>query len=215
VVLTAGLGALSTPGTSGALLTECRARPAPATSQWLRPCTPPALPTARSSVLRGINEGSRDSPVRSAPHPWPSRWDEDPFGFTLELRTPPLPAAHAKGRARQRARARDYTTDITSALLTASPLAKCDIVSQRQIRMVATFHRPAEADGVNRRESILSPGVCVPLLLDRMEDRVCQGRARSDRCGIPHEEALLRSPTTGQGQRPSPWLARGRRRQRP
>jgi hypothetical protein len=55
------------------------------------------------------------------------------FGFPLGLRTLPLPATHAKGGARHRARARDYTTDITSALLTASPLAKCDLVSQRQI----------------------------------------------------------------------------------
>ena len=54
------------------------------------------------------------------------------FGVSLGLRTLPLPATHAKGGARHRARARDYTTDITSALLTASPLAKCDLVSQRQ-----------------------------------------------------------------------------------
>nr|GID87489.1 hypothetical protein Ade03nite_64130 [Actinoplanes derwentensis] len=47
------------------------------------------------------------------------------------LRTPPLPATHAKEGARQRARARDYTTDITPVLLTASPLAKCDLVSQQ------------------------------------------------------------------------------------
>ena len=33
------------------------------------PYTPPDHPTARSSVLRGIHKGSRDSPVRSAPHP--------------------------------------------------------------------------------------------------------------------------------------------------
>ena len=71
-------------------------------------------------------------------------WDRGPSAFPLGLRTPPLPAAHAKGRARQRARARDYTTDITSALLTASPLAKCDIVSQRQIRMFVSSasHKP-------------------------------------------------------------------------
>jgi hypothetical protein len=55
------------------------------------------------------------------------------FGFPLGLRTLPLPATHAKGGARHRAHARDYTTDITSALLTASPLAKCDIVSQRHV----------------------------------------------------------------------------------
>ena len=72
------------------------------------------------------------------------------FGFPLGLRTPPLPAAHAKGGARHRARARDYTTDITSALLTASPLAECDIVSQRQmnapaeLRLTSTRTAPHE-----------------------------------------------------------------------
>ena len=65
------------------------------------------------------------------------RMERGSFGFPLGLRTPPLPATHAKGGARHRARARDYTTDITPALLTASPLAKCDIVSQRQISALA------------------------------------------------------------------------------
>jgi DNA invertase Pin-like site-specific DNA recombinase len=94
-----------------------------------------------AGIARELNERRIPSPgvygrVRN-PHRAraPSRWGEDSFGFPLGLRTPPLPAAHAKGGARQQARAWDYATDITSALLTASPLAECDIVSQRQIRM--------------------------------------------------------------------------------
>jgi len=60
------------------------------------------------------------------------RMGQRSFGFPLGLRTLPLPATHAKGGARHRARARNYAADIMSALLTASPLAKCDIVSQQQ-----------------------------------------------------------------------------------
>jgi hypothetical protein len=98
------------------------------------PVIPPDTSTARGSALRGINKVH-------AIHPSGLPLTRDPRDGTgtprlpLGLRTPPLPAAHAKGRARQRARARDYTTDITSTVLTASPIAKCDIVSQRRIRM--------------------------------------------------------------------------------
>lgn len=138
------------------------------------PCTPPMHPTARSSVLRGINEGSRNSPVRSAPHPWPPRGDEDSSGFPLGLRTPPLPAAHAKGGARQQARARDYTTDITPVLLTASPLAKCDIVSQRQIR---------------KRSGLRDSGRPLMTFPGRIGGGSTQGTGRSTRRPIPNSDA--------------------------
>jgi hypothetical protein len=63
---TTGLGALSTPGTAVLAPAGCRALPAPAASQ--RPVPAPAATShRRGSVLRGINEGSRDSPVRPAP----------------------------------------------------------------------------------------------------------------------------------------------------
>jgi hypothetical protein len=106
-------------------------RPAPAASQRPVPTLRYHLPS-RSYYSRGINEGSRDSPVRSALTRDP-RMEQESFGFSLRLRTLPLPATHAKGGARHRAHARNYTTDITSALLTASPLAKCDFVSQRHV----------------------------------------------------------------------------------
>ena len=104
-----------------------------------RPCTPPD--TSHRAELRftrhqqGFTRFTR--PV--CPSPVILAMGREPLRLSLGLRTPPLPATHAKGRARHRARARDYTTDITSALLTASPLAKCDIVSQRQIRISSLF----------------------------------------------------------------------------
>ena len=94
----------------------------------------------RGSSLRDINEGSRDSPVRSAPNPWPPDGTRT-LRRSLKLRTPPSPAAHVKGGAKTRARARNYATDNMSALQSASPLAKCNLVSQQQLRMFATDPR--------------------------------------------------------------------------
>ena len=94
------------------------------------PCTPLLLPTTEPLFTRHQRRFTRFTrPV--CPSPVTPGWDGRSFGFPLGLRTPPLPATHAKGGARQRAHARDYTTDITSVRLTASPLAKCDLVSQR------------------------------------------------------------------------------------
>ena len=50
---------------------------------------------------------------------------------------------------------RDYTTDITSALLTASPLAECNVVSQWQMNAPAEVRRP-HADGASRAVARLS-----------------------------------------------------------
>jgi hypothetical protein len=47
------------------------------------PCTPQPHPTSGAPQLRGINGGSRDSPVRSAPHLWPPGWDGRPLGLSL------------------------------------------------------------------------------------------------------------------------------------
>jgi hypothetical protein len=47
------------------------------------PCTPHPHPTSGAPQLRGINGGSRDSPVRSAPRLWPPGWDGRPLGLPL------------------------------------------------------------------------------------------------------------------------------------
>jgi hypothetical protein len=47
------------------------------------PCHPATHPTSGAPKLRGINGGSRDSPVRSAPHLWPPGWDGRPLGLSL------------------------------------------------------------------------------------------------------------------------------------
>ena len=57
----------------------------------------------RGSVLRGINEGSRDSPVRPAPGLWPPGWDGQPLGF-------PLCSAPRRYRQRTTGRGRALST---------------------------------------------------------------------------------------------------------
>jgi len=126
------LGAFYTPGTGGAPLTGCRARPAPAASQRRVPAPRYRIPP------RGATIHEASTKVHSIHPPGLPLTRDLHSGMEIlrlspGLRTPPLPATHAEEGARQRARARDYTTDITPVLLTASPLAKCDLVSQRQV----------------------------------------------------------------------------------
>ena len=71
-------------------------RPAPAASQR------PALHPAHASHLRGPGSDEASTKVHSRftrpifLSPVASRMERGPFGFPLELRTPPLPATHAK-----------------------------------------------------------------------------------------------------------------------
>ena len=80
--VTTGLGAPSTPGTGGALLTECRARPAPAASQ--RP-----VPTPRLNVPpRGATIHEASTKVHAIhpsglPSPVTSTMGRRSFGFPL------------------------------------------------------------------------------------------------------------------------------------
>ena len=77
------------PGDGGALLGRM---PCPTDACRFSLASPYTRTTShrRSHVLRGINRGSRDSPVRPAPCLTPG-WN-DTFGLSLVLRTPLLPA---------------------------------------------------------------------------------------------------------------------------
>jgi hypothetical protein len=126
-------GCLLYPGDGGALPAECRPRPAPAASQ--RPAPTPRqhfIPSA-GPALRDINEGSRDSPVRPAPGPWPSDGTRT-LRRSSELHTPPLPATHVRAGPGIEHAPETHTAETKSALLSASSLASCNLVSQRQMR---------------------------------------------------------------------------------
>ena len=69
------------PGTAVLLPAGCRARSAPAASQ--QPVPVPATTFTRGFRNRGINGGSRDSPVRSAPHLWPPDGTGGPWAYPL------------------------------------------------------------------------------------------------------------------------------------
>ena len=64
---------------------------------------PAAASHQRGHSSRGINEGSRDSPVRSAPGLWPPGWDGRPSGF-------PLCSAPRRYRQRTTGRGRAVST---------------------------------------------------------------------------------------------------------
>ncbi len=59
------------------------------------PCPLPTTIHRTGSALRDINKGSRNSPVRPAPCPWPSDGTRTLRRFP-ELRTLPLPATHVR-----------------------------------------------------------------------------------------------------------------------
>jgi hypothetical protein len=152
--VTTGLGALSTPGDGGA-----HPGPDAVPGQRLPHSNGMSLhPAVTSHYGATIHEASTKV---HAIHPSGLPLARDPragqgsFGFPLGLRTLPLPATHAKGGARHRARARDYTTDTTSALLTASPLAKCDLVSQRHVSSSLLGFRMLRPAAVSCRNGVV------------------------------------------------------------
>ena len=59
------------------MLTPTRVAPGPASAAFsaASPCTPPQHPILRGSALRGINEGSSNSPVRPFPSPAAARME--------------------------------------------------------------------------------------------------------------------------------------------
>ena len=75
------------------------------------PSTPLQHPTLRGSALRGINEGSSNSPVRSSPRLRPPGWNGPPLGLSPELRTPPTRSrtTHVEVGTGHRARTWNYT----------------------------------------------------------------------------------------------------------
>jgi hypothetical protein len=64
-------------------------RPASAAFSAARPCVPLQRPIHRECALRGINEGSSNSPVRASPRLPPPGWNGPRLGLFPELRTPP------------------------------------------------------------------------------------------------------------------------------
>jgi hypothetical protein len=79
--VTTGVGALSTPGTSGALLTECRARPAPAATRAARPNTPPETSHRAEPLFTEHQRGFTRFTRPVCPSPVTSTMGRRSFGF--------------------------------------------------------------------------------------------------------------------------------------
>ncbi len=113
-----GGGALYTPGTTVLTQAGHDHQPASAASQQHVPAPRHDDPSERGSASRGINEGSSHSPVRSSPRLWPPD-GAGTLGLFLGLRTPPLPATHAKDGDRP------SSTDLKHALRHRPSLQSC------------------------------------------------------------------------------------------
>ena len=107
-------GCLLYPGDGGALLDRMPCPTSACRITTACPCTPLEHPTGRAIIHEASTKVHAIHPP-GLPLTRDPRVGQGSFGFPLGLRTLPLPATHAKGGARHRARARDYTTDITSA----------------------------------------------------------------------------------------------------
>jgi hypothetical protein len=94
---------------------------------------PPPAPIAGVPHLLGINGCSLDSPTRPAPRLWPPDGGQGPRA-SLCPATPAISSGARQGGAgHEHAPGTELPT--LSALQTASSLARCGLVSQRQMRM--------------------------------------------------------------------------------
>ena len=104
-------------------------QPASAASQRHVPDLGPVpLPFTRTfNMTRHQPRVHTCSPARSSPHPWPSE-GTGPFGLNPGLRTPQLPATHARAGTGLE-HWPEAMPPTSSALQPASSLAPCDLVS--------------------------------------------------------------------------------------
>jgi hypothetical protein len=127
------VGALYTPRTAVLIPNRADCPAGACRSTTASPSTPLQHPTLRGSALRGINEGSSNSPVRSSPRPRPPGWNGPPLGLSPELRTTPTKSrtTHVGMGTGHRARTWNYQLNITSGLIlqSGSSLNTCDLAS--------------------------------------------------------------------------------------
>jgi hypothetical protein len=120
-----GVGASYTPRTAVLIPAEGRTRPAPAALP-----RPVPVPRSSSHPSRAVDYeasigGLGSSPVRPAPRLLPPD-GSGALGLSLELRTPPLPAAHVEGGARSSEHGPGTTRSHQLILQSGSSLVSCD-----------------------------------------------------------------------------------------
>jgi hypothetical protein len=130
-----GVGAPYTPRTAVLIPTEARAQPAPAALP--RPVPAPHLNLPPAGIaLRGINEGSHDSPVRSSPRLRPPGWSGPPLGLSPGF-APRRPGAGRRTPRRGQAIEHGPGTTLYDISRTSNPacsLVSCDLASHRALR---------------------------------------------------------------------------------
>jgi hypothetical protein len=126
---TTGVGALYTPGTTVLTRAGHDHQPASAAPPRLSPCTPPRPPSMRGSALRGINEGSSNSPVRSSPRSTPPDGTGSVFSFPPSFAPRPC-----EQRTSGRGQATEHGPETTLYVIDLASkqrrlLETCDLVS--------------------------------------------------------------------------------------
>ena len=173
-----GVGALYTPRTTvlAPVWTDCPA--GACRSSTASPSTPFQQPITRGSALRGINEGSSTSPVRSSPHPRPPGWNGPPLRLSPELRTPPTKSrtTHVGAGTGHRARTSNNAHDISRTSNLTCLLNACDLVSQTR----PVFPSPAAAR-MERAAAWAFPRASHPA--DQEPDDARQGEDRPSKHG--------------------------------
>ena len=165
--------------------TEARAQPAPAAPPRLVPKPRAIIPSSEASLHEASNEGSHRSPVRSSPRLRPPGWNEPPLGLSPKLRTPPTKSrtTHVGVGTGQRARARNYTLNITSGLILQSVVHSLRATSRRSAHS-ETVHAGGRDTSVATDAGLADrPAIRVALLLDADRGRGGFGGRPARRAG--------------------------------
>ncbi len=131
------VGCLLDPGDGGALPVGCRARPAPAASQRPVPTPRCHIPSAGLRFTRHQRRFTQFTrPV--CPLPVTPGWNGSPWAFPRASH-PAVTSDARQGRGQAVSTHPELRHRHHIGLQSASPLARCDFVSQRQLRMFARW----------------------------------------------------------------------------
>ena len=169
---TTGVGAPYTPRTAVLIPDRADCPAGACRSTTASPSTPLQHPTLRGSALRGINEGSSNSPVQSSPRPRPPGWNGPPLGLSPELRTPPTKSrtTHVEVGTGHRARTWNYTLNSHQSI--SNPVVHSMRATSRRTSEGSSPGEASEAAAL-----VLATQVFVADSGERPSDRRCRSAA--------------------------------------
>jgi len=155
-----GVGALYTPRTAVLLPAEGRAQPAPAALPRLVPFDPAPAFHPRECALRGIDEGSSNSPVRSSPRPPPPGWNGPPLRLPPDASAPRRPRADdaRQGRGQAVEHGPGTTRSTTHPLILQSVVHSFRATSRRTVQSASEAYASGGARILGLRKPPRPPG---------------------------------------------------------